>query len=110
MGDEPTRYSINELRDRFAREDIEIFCTRTIRVQIAFCHSDKTDETGTDDAGGIDYGSIWATIHPIDEATGDSTGLWSYAAGTGSGDGLVEISGDLGIGPDEKVWEVGPMD
>jgi hypothetical protein len=98
------------LRDRFAREDIEIFCTRTIRVQIAFCHPDEVDETVTDDDGGVAYGSILATMHPIDESTGDSAGLWSYAAGTGTGEGLVEISGDLGVGPDEKVWEVGPMD
>lgn len=110
MEDEPTRYSLNEVLGRFAREDIEIFCTRTIRVEVAFCHpSKKNRETHPDGVDDIDYDRTWATIHPVDEATGDVTSLWSYDEATGSGPTPLDISGDLGIGPDEKVWKVGSM-
>ena len=76
--------------------------TRTIRVQIAFCHPSKRGgeilPDGEDDA---DYESIWATIHPLDEA-GDSTGLWCYEWGTGESATLLGITADLGIDPDDR--------
>jgi hypothetical protein len=103
MPEQPTTYSLHDLQKRFAHEDIEILCTRTITVQVAFYHPARDDEDAPGGGDEVAYERVLAELHPLDE-NGDTTGLWSYYLPEET---MEDIAAGLGISPDEKVWTLG---
>ncbi len=97
QAEQDERFSIDRLRARFAAEDIELVCTRSIPVDIAVIHP-------SDEDGQPLFDKTMVTLHFADEVEGyKPVGATVDDVGNLS---LGEIADLFAIKPDEQVWEV----
>lgn len=85
--DECETFSIRELQQRFATEDIEVYAD----VTIAVVHANDEDEPRMD--------TSITTMHFPDNDEVDATQFEDNIS-------LLEVAAKFGIDPDLKVWEV----
>ncbi len=98
MAESEQRYSLNEVRDRFYREDIEIVCSRHLPVDIAIVHPDADEQSKEE----INISRTYTTLHfPEHEAV-----QMTAVEQDGTMD-IDEIAAMFGIDPNERVWEIG---